>query len=140
MLRRDKRAGDPHFGKHVGLGGHVERDEDVVTCVRREIFEESGLIAGELTLRGTILWTGWGVDNVDLLCFVFRVDSFTGEPHAGNEEGTLTWVPVADLTNLPMWTSDHQWLPMVFDNDPRQFHGLMPYRDGEMIGWSYQRL
>lgn len=140
MLHRNKRPDDIHYGKHVGLGGRVERDEDVVAGVRREITEESGLVAEDLVLRGTILWPGFGKNGQDWFGFVFRVDAFSGEPHGGNDEGTLTWVPVRDLATVPMWASDHEWLPMVFDADPRQFHGVMPYHNGEMIGWSCQRL
>jgi len=29
---------------------------------------------------------------------------------------------------------------MVFDDDARVFHGVMPYRNGVMVSWSYQRL
>jgi 8-oxo-dGTP diphosphatase len=39
-----------------------------------------------------------------------------------------------------MWESDHEWLPMVFDEDPRTFHGVMPYRDGAMVSWHYRRV
>jgi len=111
-----------------------------VACVRREIEEESGLTAVEIVLRGTVLWTGFGADAHDALCFVLRVDSFRGEAHAGNEEGTLEWVPVAEIAGLPMWDSDNKWLPMVFDDDPRQFHGVMPYANDRMLGWTYQRI
>ena len=31
-------------------------------------------------------------------------------------------------------------LTLVFDADPRPFHGVMPYRDGRMVSWSYSRL
>jgi 8-oxo-dGTP diphosphatase len=139
MMHRDKSPDDIHAGKYVGLGGHVESDEDVLTCARREIHEESGLIATDLTLRGTILWTGFGAKRADYLCFVFRADAFTGTPHDGNEEGTLEWVPIDDLTSRPMWDSDHLWLPMVLDNIPNPFHGVMPYDGDKMLTWSYQR-
>ena len=140
LIHRDKRPDDIHYGKYVGLGGRVEPDEDVVTGVRREIHEESGLVADEITLRGTIHWPGFGHGGDGWFGFVFRVDRFTGEPHEGNAEGTLAWVPVVDLATVPMWDSDHRWLPMVFDADPRQFHGVMPYQEGTMLSWSYQRL
>jgi 8-oxo-dGTP diphosphatase len=29
---------------------------------------------------------------------------------------------------------------MVFDDDPRTFHGVMPYQNGEMVSWSYRRV
>ena len=140
LIHRNKRAGDVHFGKYLGPGGHVEPDEDVVSCIRREIHEETGLVVDELTMRGTVLWTGFGGPGKDDFGFVFRVDRYQGEPHSGNEEGTLEWVRVDKLDDVPMWTSDREWLPMVLDDDPRQFHGVMPYANGEMVSWAYQRI
>jgi 8-oxo-dGTP diphosphatase len=140
MLHRNKRANDIHFGKYNGLGGKVEPDEDVVSCAIREVFEESGLAVQTIVLRGTVSWPGFGPEGRDWFGFVFRVDAFTGTPHTGNREGTLEWVRTADLRSLPMWDSDHEWLPMVFDTDPRTFHGVMPYRDGQMVSWSYHRI
>ncbi len=139
LIHRNKRPDDIHYGKYVGLGGRLERDEDVLTGVKREIKEESGLLAERLVLRGTILWPGFGKGGQDWFGFVFRVDGFSGESHEGNAEGTLEWVQLRDIHTVPMWRSDHEWLPMVFDSDPRQFHGVMPYHDGEMMSWSYQR-
>ncbi|MEV4416651.1 8-oxo-dGTP diphosphatase [Catellatospora sp. NPDC049609] len=139
LLHRDKRPDDIHFGKHIGLGGRVERDEDVLTGVKREVREESGLVAERLSLRGTVSWPGFGRGGEDWFGFVFRVDAYTGDAHQGNHEGTLRWVPRERLFEVPMWASDRQWLPMVFDDDPRPFHGVMPYRAGEMVSWSYLR-
>jgi 8-oxo-dGTP diphosphatase len=138
LMHRNKGLDDVHFGKYVSLGGHVERDEDVLTCARREVYEESGLRVTDLALRGTIMWTGFGHPRRDLLCFVFRADTFSGVPHGGNEEGDLEWVPVADINTRPMWDSDHLWLPMVLD-DGAPFHGVMPYAGHTMLSWSFQR-
>ena len=140
LIHRNKRPDDNHWGKYLGPGGRLEPDEDIMSGIRREIREETGVIADDVTLRGTILWTGFGHNSEDWFGFVFRVDSFHGEPHDGNEEGTLAWVPVDALHTVPMWDSDHEWLPMVFDDDPRQFHGVMPYRAGQMVSWSFQRV
>ncbi|HEY7224311.1 MAG TPA: 8-oxo-dGTP diphosphatase [Micromonosporaceae bacterium] len=140
MLHRDKRPDDIHFGKYNGLGGKVEPDEDVVSGAIREVAEESGLAVATITLRGTVSWPGFGPDGQDWFGFVFRVDGFTGVAHRGNDEGSLQWLPISALPTLPMWESDHQWLPMVFDDDPRCFHGVMPYQDGEMVSWSYHRV
>jgi 8-oxo-dGTP diphosphatase len=139
LMHRDKWPDDVHFGKYLSLGGHVERDEDVLTGARREVYEESGLTATEATLRGTVMWTVFGPKRMDILCFMFRADAFTGTPHGGNEEGTLEWVPIDDLTSREMWTSDHLWLPMVFDDVATPFHGVMPYDGTTMLSWSFQR-
>lgn len=141
MIHRNKRPqSDIHYGKYNGLGGRLERGEDIVSGMRREIFEESGLTAEMLALRGTISWPGFGKQGEDWFGFIFRVDSWHGELSGGNHEGTLSWVPLESLFDLPMWPSDRLFLPMVFDDDTRLFHGYMPYAGGEMVSWSYQRV
>lgn len=140
LMHRNKSTDDWHFGKYLGLGGKVEAGEDVVTCAQREVAEESGLTVESMVLRGTVLWPGFAGPDRNVMGFIFRVDAFSGEPHQGNREGTLEWVPIDRLTTLPMWESDHEWLPMVLDADPRQFHGVMPYQDGKMVAWSFQRI
>lgn len=140
MIHRNKRANDQHLGKYNGLGGKLESQEDVVTGMRREIREESGLIADHLELRGTISWPGFGKHDENWFGFIFRIDRWHGELIPENPEGTLEWVPLVSLATLPMWPSDHNFLPMVFDDDPRPFHGCMPFHNGVMTSWSYVRL
>jgi 8-oxo-dGTP diphosphatase len=140
MMRRDKRPDDDHYGKYNGLGGKVLPDEDVVSAMRREVLEESGLVADELVLRGTISWTGFGRGGEDWFGFLFRIDGWHGDAHAGNDEGTLEWVLRGDLERLPMWPSDHHFLPMIFDGDPRTFHGFMPFAAGKALRWQYVRV
>ena len=139
MIHRNKRPDDLHYGKYNGLGGRLEPDEDVLSGMRREIREESGLVAGRVVLRGTISWPGFGKQGEDWFGFIFRIESWHGQAHAGNHEGTLEWVPCDSLLTLPLWPSDRLFLPMVFDEDPRPFYGYMPYRNGEMVSWHYER-
>lgn len=140
LVHRNKRADDIHYGKYNGLGGKVDRDESVTDCMRREIREESGLEARDLRLRGTISWPGFGKNGADWFGFIFRIENWDGTPHAGNHEGTLEWVALERLLDLPMWESDRLFLPMVFDESPAIFHGVMPYSNGKMVAWSYERV
>jgi 8-oxo-dGTP diphosphatase len=140
LIHRNQRPDDTHLNKYNGLGGKMRSDEDVVTCLKREIFEEAGIQCHEVKLRGTINWTGFGKDGEDWLGFIFRVDSFSGTAASENEEGTLLWHPVDKLDELPMWEGDRYFLPMVFDNDPRIFHGYMPYKNERPVSWNYLRL
>jgi len=139
MLHRNARADDHHLGKYNGLGGKVERDEDVLAGMRREIHEEAGIACDAMTLRGTISWPGFGKHGEDWLGFVFVVTKFSGTPLERNPEGALEWVAIDRLHELPMWEGDREFLPLVFDDDPRPFHGVMPYRDGRMQSWRYSR-
>ena len=139
LIHRNRRPDDPHLGKYNGLGGKLEPGEDIVACIRREIREESGIECDELVLRGTISWPGFGKHGEDWFGFIFRVNRWHGAASSDNSEGTLEWVELDRLLELPLWEGDRFFLPLVFDRDSRQFHGIMPYRDGRPVSWSYSR-
>lgn len=136
LIHRNANANDQHLGKYNGLGGKLEPLEDVVAGMRREIREEAGIECNELELRGTVNWPGFGKNGEDWLGFIFRITAFTGTPPERNPEGTLEWVDVERVPDLPMWEGDQFFLPLVFDPNGKQFHGVMPYRDGKPISWS----
>jgi 8-oxo-dGTP diphosphatase len=141
LVHRNARADDQHLGKYNGLGGKLERDEDAASGMRREIREEAGIECTAMELRGTISWPGFGRKGEDWFGFVFLIRHFNGEPHASNPEGALEWV---DRTRLlvgavPLWEGDREFLPLVFDGDPRPFHGVMPYAGGRMQRWAWSR-
>jgi len=137
LIHRNTRANDMHLGKYNGLGGKLESNEDVVSGFKREIREEAGIEIDDLTLRGTINWTGFGKNNEDWFGFIFLVTKFSGTPLTENPEGTLSWVPIDKILDLPLWEGDRYFLPMVFGDNPRQFHGVMPYKNGSPLSWNY---
>ena len=139
MVNRNARPEDHQLGKYNGLGGKLEPDEDVMAGMRREIMEEAGIACDAMALRGTISWPGFGRGGEDWLGFIFRIDRFSGQPHSENAEGALEWVALGDLAGLPLWEGDRHFLPLVFDDDPRPVHGVMPYREGRMVSWSFSR-
>jgi 8-oxo-dGTP diphosphatase len=139
MVHREGRPEDIHIGKYNGLGGKLEREEDVFSSIKRELYEEALIIPKEIILRGTINWTSFGPKEEDWLGFIFLVSSFEGKPPDKNVEGRLVWVPQEELSTLPMWEGDRYFLPLVFDKDPRPFHGYMLYVKGRPASWTYQR-
>lgn len=139
LVHRNGRENDSHFGKYNGLGGKMEPGESIHDCICREIKEEAGIICEEVVLRGTINWTGFGPDGEDWFGFIYRIEKFSGTPYRSNEEGSLLWHDVDKLLELPMWEGDKYFLPLVFDVNPRIFHGYMPYRNNQPLSWTYTR-
>jgi 8-oxo-dGTP diphosphatase len=155
MIRRDARPDDDHFGKVNGLGGKVEADESITQSLRRELREEAAIELTSFALRGTVTWTNFGPKREQWLAFIFLVDGWRGDPPPGNEEGTLLWVERERLldacrppetegdgrrNDLPMWAGDRHFVPLVFDDDARAFHGTMPY-DGDLPrSWTFERI
>jgi 8-oxo-dGTP diphosphatase len=131
MLHRTKRAGDIHAGKWNGLGGKFEAGESPEECVRREVREESGLEIRNPHLCGLLMFPAFKGD--DWYVFVFTAREFSGELHE-NEEGYLKWIPDAKLESLPLWPSDHIFLPWI--NQGRFFSARFIYTGDEMKDYS----
>ncbi len=140
MTYRVFRNDDDQFGRYNGIGGHMEPNEDIAACMIREIKEEAGITPTVMSLRGTVNWTGFGPKGEDWLAFIFLVHAFSGEPAQASNEGPLQWVDIDKITSLPIWEGDRYFLPLVFDDDPRPFHGFLPYDHDRPLGWSYTRI
>jgi len=139
LTHRVGRSSDEQFGKYNGLGGRMEPGEDLASCMVREIREEAGIEVARMHLRGTLNWTGFGPAGQDWFAAVFLITAFTGTPRERSEEGPLSWVELSRVMELPMWEGDRLFLPLVFDADPRPFHGYMPYENDRPKGWTFQR-
>ncbi len=140
MVHRNARHDDDQIGKYNGLGGKMDMNEDVAACMKREILEEAGIEVVKMHLRGTINWTGFGPKNENWLGFVFIIEEFKGTPNEKSPEGDLEWVDIESMDALPMWPGDRYFLPLVFDSDPRPFHGYLPYNGEAPVEWIYHRL
>jgi 8-oxo-dGTP diphosphatase len=110
MLHRLKRMDDIHHGKWNGLGGKFEPGESPEECVIREVHEESGLEIRDPHLCGLLIFPAF--KGEDWYVFVFTIQEFTGELKE-NEEGYLGWIPDTELESLPLWPSDHVFLPWI---------------------------
>ncbi len=141
LIHRNARPDDPAFGKYNGLGGKLEPAEDVAAGMCREIREEAGLEAHQLILRGTLSWPGFGKNGEDWFGFIFVIPRWSGTPLQANHEGSLEWVSIERMVHLelPLWPGDKHFLPLIFDTDPRPFHGVMPYENGQPVSWSFTR-
>lgn len=110
MLHRVKKAQDENAGKWIGLGGHLEDGESPEECIRREVREEAGIEMQSLRLRGilTFILPDWGNE----LTFLYTARTLDAALPAC-AEGELRWVPIEEVSRLPLWEGDRVFLPLL---------------------------
>ncbi len=129
MMHRVKKENDMHAGKWNGLGGKLELGETPEECAIREIWEESGLIVKNLSLKGIITFPGFSNDE-DWYTFLFVVDKFEGEL-IDSPEGYLKWIPNDELLNLNLWPGDLIFIPWLEQSE--FFSGKFVYKNKELV-------
>src|SRR5512146_1010247 len=81
--------------RYNGLGGHMERGEDVLSAAKRELMEETGLDC-DLWLCGTLVVDA-GEMGIGL--YIFTGECLEGEP-VPSVEGTAEWVAYESIGQL----------------------------------------
>jgi len=110
MVYRNKKPNDMHGGKWNGLGGKFEPGESPEECVRREVWEESGLRIHGPKLHGLLMFPNF--KGADWYVFVFIAREFEGKL-IDSPEVELEWIPEEELTSLNLWPSDQIFFPWL---------------------------
>ena len=128
MLHRTKKENDQSHDKWLGIGGKFEDKESPEECILRETREETGFTLQNPAYRGIVDFYAppWPSERMHL----FTCTDFCGEPIDCNE-GTLEWVPKADVLQLPIWQGDKLFFQLLNDNAP--FFHLELYYDGDTL-------
>ncbi len=102
--------------RYNGVGGHVERDEDVFSSAVREIAEETGLTVGDVRLRA-VLNIDAGDPQTGILLFVFTAWARDRATRA-SPEGTLEWVPRDRVLEYELVEDLRELLPKILALGP----------------------
>jgi len=95
-----KGANNKHLwaNKYNGVGGHVERGEDILGSAQRELFEETGLYV-DISLCGVV--TVDVEESIGIGIFIFNGEFIKGSVRS-SKEGVLEWVKIDELSSHPL--------------------------------------
>ena len=115
MLHRVKKENDLNRDKWVGIGGKFEENESPEDCLLREAKEETGLTLTDYRLCGmvTFLSDRWEGEYM----WLYHATGFEGTLR-DCDEGTLEWVPIPEVAELPQWAGDRFFFEKMRKNVP----------------------
>lgn len=117
LLHRNKKPNDVHAGKWISVGGKLESGETPEECAKREILEETGLVATAMAFKGIITFPNF-TPNTDWYTYVFKVTDFKGDLVDQCAEGTLEWVPYDEVLSKPTWEGDYELVKWILEDAP----------------------
>ncbi len=118
------------MGKWNGFGGKVEAGETIEEAAKRELFEESGVIANVIEKMGVLDFSWLGKENDILEVNIFKATDFLGQPQEG-EEMKPQWFGVNEIPYEKMWSDDQYWLPLLLEN--KKFSGKFVFDEKNNI-------
>ncbi|MFC1538053.1 NUDIX domain-containing protein [Candidatus Latescibacterota bacterium] len=92
------RAVDPKKGMWCLPGGFIEWGESVSDSAKRELFEETAVTAGELSLLG--VYDSITDSHRHVLLIGYHASKWSGEPNAGDDAERVEWFNVDDIPPL----------------------------------------
>ena len=102
-------------------GGHLEERESVADCVKREVYEETGLEVRDLQYKGNAFFynTDTGAKHI---IWNFLCEKYCGVVRESCSEGDLYWIPLERLKTLEVAEGMELRIPLFLEKGIFEFY------------------
>jgi 8-oxo-dGTP diphosphatase len=114
LLKRNK---SPNIGRYVPVGGKIDPHERPFATALRETYEEAGVQLKPEQVRYAGVLSESSPTDYNWICFIYQaeVEPFPPPPC---DEGTLEWVDLGNIPDLPTPPTDWQIYQYVLKSQP----------------------
>ena len=119
-----QRLKQPYYGYYGAINGKIHWGEKVMDAAKRELFEETGLVAEEMTMLGVFHKSDYAQDGKlleDKFFFRVRVDKFSGELKEVVAEGKNYWLTQEQVAKLDKTYKHFPKFLAEYDKDRIEF-------------------
>jgi 8-oxo-dGTP diphosphatase len=112
-----RRGRPPAFDSHAFPGGLVEHGETLEEAARRELLEETGLVAGPVRLHETIVLEAEHPDTRRFRLHVHLADGAAGTLAAGDDAASAGWYSLDEMAGIAVTASTLAMVKAILGRD-----------------------
>jgi 8-oxo-dGTP diphosphatase len=135
MVNREKK---PWLGSWNGVGGKKTQDEDPLSCIKREILEETGIAIDNVQIiyKGYLTWNTFDANGNGLYLYLVNVpNDFIYETPIKTKEGILDWKSIdwiLDTNNYGLAHNIQYFLPKML-NHTENYHYHCVFENQKLV-------
>ena len=141
LMQFHKDPEDPSYNRYNGISAWPRQYESLAEAGHRAL-RSAGVAGAQLNFRGSVHWSRFAHNDWPLFGYHFlaRLPQDVGIVME-DDQVRRRWINVEDLFSeqVPCWPGDMYILPLVLDDQPKPFHGLMIYDNGVPKEWRHER-
>lgn len=118
------------LGQWNGFGGKIEKGESFAEGAKRELYEESSLIAKDLKHVGVVKYEVQD-ESLDQIVHVFTCNKYEGTEKPSDEMDPVKWFRYDCVPYDKMWPDARTWWPSMLNDKYFSVHCV--YNRGKII-------